>query len=128
MAFARIDDKFIRTRQQVYEPDIVVVLDSTLAQTPEVIQGLRPGGIVILNTTAKPNLQSAAKVTMVDATKIALEEIGKPFVNMPMLGALVKATNIVSLESVLKTIEERYPGEVGKKNAKAIKRTYEETR
>lgn len=127
MAFARIDDKFIRTRQQIYEPDIVVVLDPTLAQSAEVLNGLKPDGILIFNTTAKPSLARSAKLLTVDATKIALEEIGKPFVNMPMLGALVKATGVVSLDSVVKTIEERYPGEVGKKNAKAIKRTYEET-
>ena len=55
-----------------------------------------------------------------------MEEIGKPFVNTPMLGALAGATKIVSLESLLDTIKERYPGEVGEKNAKAIERTYNE--
>ncbi|MCD4739914.1 2-oxoacid:acceptor oxidoreductase family protein, partial [archaeon] len=62
------------------------------------------------------------------ATKIALEEIGKPFVNTPMLGALVKATGIVNIDSVVETIKERYPGSIGEKNASAIKRTYEETK
>lgn len=125
MAFTRIDDKFIKTRQQVYEPDYVVVLDPTLVEAVDVLEGMKKDGMVILNTTKKPDL--GVKVKTVDATKIALEEIGKPFVNTPMLGALVKATGIVSIGSVVDTIKERYPGAMGEKNAKAIKRTYEET-
>lgn len=126
MAFTRIDDKFIRTRQQVYEPDYVVVLDPTLVDSVNVVDGLKEGGLVIINTTQKLDFPGK-EVKRVDATKIAIEEIGKPFVNTPMLGALIKATNLVNIDKVLETIKERYPGEIGEKNAKAIKRTYEET-
>ena len=126
MAFTRISDEFIRTRQQVYEPDYVVVLDSTLLEVTDVTEGMKEGGMVIVNTTKKPDL--AVETKTVDATSIALEEIGKPFVNTPMLGALAGATGIVSIESLIETIKERYPGEIGEKNARAIKRTYEEVR
>lgn len=125
MAFTRVDDKFIKTRQQVYEPDYVVVLDPTLLDAVDVTKGAKSDGLVIINTTQEPKLKGNVK--KVDATKIALDEIGKPFVNTPMLGALVKATDIVSLDSIVETIKERYPGEMGEKNAKAIRRTYEET-
>jgi len=125
MAFTRISNEYIKTRQQVYEPDVVVVLDPTLLQAVNVLEGAKEGAPVIINTTQKPQIKGF-EVKTVDATRIALEEIGKPFVNTPMLGALVKATGIVKIESVIKAIKERYPGELGEKNAKAIQRTYEE--
>lgn len=128
MAFTRIDDEFIRLREQVYEPDYIVVLDPTLMEVVNVLDGMKKDGMVIVNTTQKPDLPSDVKVKTIDATKIALEEIGKPFVNTPMLGALVGATGIVGIDSLISTIKDRYPGEIGEKNAKAIKRTYEEIR
>ncbi len=127
MAFTRIDENFIKIRQQVYEPNYVVVLDPTLIKAVDGLDGLHNEGMVIVNTTQEIDLKGA-KVETVDATNIALEEIGKPFVNTPMLGALVKATGIVNIDSVVETIKERYPGSIGEKNASAIKRTYEETK
>jgi pyruvate ferredoxin oxidoreductase gamma subunit len=125
MAFTRIADEYIKTRQQVYEPDIVVVLDPTLLDAVNVLEGAKKGAPVIVNTKKKPDIKGF-EVKTVDATKIALEELGKPFVNTPMLGALVKATGIVKIDSLVNAIKERYPGEVGEKNARAIKKTYEE--
>ncbi|MCD6522350.1 MAG: pyruvate ferredoxin oxidoreductase subunit gamma [Candidatus Diapherotrites archaeon] len=131
MAFTRISDEYIRIRQQVYKPDYVIVLDPTLLEVVNVTDGLNPEGMAIINTTKKPDeiaLDTQAEVRTIDATTIALEEIGKPFVNTPMLGAFCGATGHVSVESVVETIKERYPGEIGEKNVKAIMRCYEEVK
>ncbi len=134
-AFTRIDDKFIRLREHVYTPDYVIVLEPTLLDAVNVAEGLKKGGIIIINTEMSPKevkekLGVDNEVRCVDATKIALEEIGKPFVNMPMLGAFVKATGLVSLDSVKKAITERFKHKKGlvEKNIKAVERSYEELR
>ena len=125
VAFTRVDDKFIRTREQIYNPDYVVVLDSTLLDVVDVTQGLKDSGMVIINTNKDVNLKTKAKVKTVDATGIALKVIGKPFVNTPMIGALVGATGLVSIDSVLNVIKERFSGEIAQKNIEAVKQTYE---
>ncbi len=129
-AFARIDDKAIRTREQVYEPDYVMVLDSSLLEAVNVAEGLRENGIIIVNTNddAKSvKLGTKAQVKTIDVTKIALESIGKPFVNAPMLGAFVAATGLVSLDSVIAAISENFKSkpEIAEKNIAAVKAAYE---
>lgn len=125
VSFARIDTEFIRTREQIYNPDYVVVLDPTLLDVVDVTEGLKDDGMIIINTNKKVNLSTKATVKTVDATAIALGIIGKPFVNTPMIGALVGATQIVKLDSLAEAIKERFPEEIAKKNIEAVKKTYE---
>jgi pyruvate ferredoxin oxidoreductase gamma subunit len=125
VAFTRVDNKFIRTREQIYNPDYVVVLDSTLLDVVDVAQGIKDSGTIIINTNKDVNLKTKAKIKTVDATRIALKVIGKPFVNTPMIGALVGVTSIVNIDSVFKTIRERFSPEIAEKNIEAVKQTYE---
>jgi len=125
VSFARIDDKFIRTREQIYNPDYVIVLDPTLLDDVDVTEGLKEDGMIIVNTNKKVNLKTKARVKTVNATAIALETIGKPFVNTPMIGALVGATNIVKLDSLIEAVKERFSEEIAMKNIDAVKKTYE---
>lgn len=123
MAFARIDDKQIRRRSQIYDPDYVIVQDATLISSVNVSQGLKKGGMLIANSSKKPDELFPgieAKVYTVDATKIAIEFLGKPIVNMPMLGAFAGITNEVTLESLKKAVAERFSGAVCEKNIAAI--------
>jgi pyruvate ferredoxin oxidoreductase gamma subunit len=128
MAFVRIADSPIRIRSQVYEPDYVIVQDVTLLEVVNVASGLKADGKVIINTD-KPKddlkLQTKAQKICIDATKIAMEILGRPIVNTIMLGAFCKATGEVSLGSVNDAISERFKGELGKKNLQAIKTAYE---
>lgn len=128
-AFTRIDDTFIRRRQSIRHPDYVIVLDPSLIELVDVTEGIKEGGAVMVNTQrSKEELGiDFENVKTVDATTIALETIGKPIVNTVMLGALVKATGIVSLESVNKATMKRFPGKTGEANIKATERAYEET-
>jgi pyruvate ferredoxin oxidoreductase gamma subunit len=128
MAFARIADRPIRIRSQIYEPDYVVVQDVTLLEVVDVASGLKADGKIIINTDRqkdKLNLKTKAEVVTIDATKIAMEVLGRPIVNTTMLGAFCGATREVSLESLNKAISERFKGDLGRKNLAAIKAAYE---
>jgi len=128
MAFARIADKPIRIRSQIYEPDYVLVQDVTLLDVVNVAGGLKPTGKIIVNTDRPRDtlkLATDAKVITLDATKIAMETLGRPIVNTTMLGAFCGATGEISLESINKAISERFKGELGRKNLLAIKTAFE---
>jgi len=127
-AFARIDDRPIRLRSGVYTPDVVVVLDPKLRETVDVTEGLKEGGILVINSPERPEgIPDGIKVAWVNATQIAREEIGLPITNTTMLGALIKATGVVDLESLFEPFEHRF-GKVAEKNINALKRAYQETR
>jgi len=137
-AYTRIDDEEIEQHFGIYEPDIVVVIDPTLqAEVSYILTGLKKGGTLILNTE-KPYekiVEEAKKndieVWYVNAYNIAMNIFGRPFYNTPMLGALVKVSGIVSLESINKAIEEKFKtrgAEITQKNIQAVKLAYEEVR
>ncbi|BAT70827.1 pyruvate ferredoxin oxidoreductase, gamma subunit [Thermosulfidibacter takaii ABI70S6] len=130
-AFTRISDEPIKIRIGIYEPDIVVVLDPTLLRTIPVLDGLKEGGILVLNAKwdvkeVRERLGWKGKLAVVDATKIALEELGVPITNVVMLGALLKARgDLASLEDVEKEIADRFP-KIKDMEIKAFRRAYEE--
>jgi len=130
-AYTRISDSPIVPRTPIIEPHIVVVLDPSLL-THETVEGLRGGGVLVVNSRLKPEevakvvgLDREARIAVVDAVKIALETLGVPIVNTAILGALVRATSIVGLETVIKLVRERFKGKPGEANAEAVKRAYE---
>lgn len=114
-AFVRMDEKPIDVKTQIYEPDAVVVLDPTLLEVVDVTQGLKSGGIIILNTRKKPNEFEfgGAKVFTVDATTIAVDNhLGtktNPIVNTAVLGAYSKAVGNVGMEAIREAIRENAP-------------------
>jgi pyruvate ferredoxin oxidoreductase gamma subunit len=125
-AFCRIDDKPIRLREPVGHPDAVIVQDSTLLQHVDVFAGLVPGGLVLLNTgldmfDAAP---AGAKVHLVPATVLALEHVGRPLPNAALLGAFAAASGLVSLDSVVAAIRERFRGTVAEGNVAAAIEAY----
>ncbi|MCQ8898286.1 MAG: pyruvate ferredoxin oxidoreductase subunit gamma [Hadesarchaea archaeon] len=126
VAFARLDSRPIRIRSQIYQPDHVVVLDPTLLRAVNVAEGLKPGGTLVLNSREAPGSLGAGKVVWVDATSIAVQELGAPITNMAMLGAYVRATEEVSLDSVLRAVGGYFKGKAGERNQRAIRRAYEE--
>ena len=129
-AFNRIDDKRIRVRSAIYDPDVVVVLDASLVGLVNVLEGLKPDGTLIVNTTKSPEeiqkeLKFKGTVATVDASKIALEELGVPITNTTMLGALVKAVSPIKAKSLENPLKERF-GKLAPKNINALKRAYKE--
>ncbi len=131
-AFNRIDDKQIKVRSAIYNPDVVVVLDSSLVGLVNVTEGLKPDGTLVVNTAKLPEelkeeLNFKGRVATVDASKIAREELGVPITNTTMLGALIKVIDIVKLDSVKGPTEHRF-GRIAGKNLAALKRAYEEVK
>ena len=134
LAFARIDDKKIYKRTQIYEPDIIVVLDDSLLKLVNVVQGLKPDGIGVLNTPKRPDeikLSNPTQVAVVDAEKIAKEFLVHPVVNSAMLGALVRSSEFVTFENLEKGIMSVFGARLGnrmaKMNVEAARIAYEET-
>ena len=131
-AFNRVDDKQIKIRSGIYHPDVVVVLDESLVGLVDVAEGLKPTGILLVNTTKtlaelKKNIRFEGRIATCDGTGIAWKELGVPITNTTMLGALVKLTGAVKLESLDSPIKERF-GRIAPKNQAAAKRAYEEVR
>jgi 2-oxoacid:acceptor oxidoreductase gamma subunit (pyruvate/2-ketoisovalerate family)/2-oxoacid:acceptor oxidoreductase delta subunit (pyruvate/2-ketoisovalerate family) len=115
-AFARIDDHPIRLRTSIEHPDVVVVLDPGLLRTTPVTDGIKEGGLLLVNSRLPPE-EVVAPATIrraaVDATRIALAHgLGSPnapIVNTAVLGALAKATGAVSLDAVERAIARFVP-------------------
>ena len=127
-AFARISDKRIRTRAQITSPDFLIIQDPTLIGVIDVTMGLKDDGLVIVNTSKKPEevgLKTKAKVITVPAVEIAVEIIGKPIPNTVLIGAFAGATGLISIESVEKVVMEKFSGEIGQKNAQACRKAFE---
>jgi 2-oxoacid:acceptor oxidoreductase gamma subunit (pyruvate/2-ketoisovalerate family) len=127
LAFTRIDDYPFEIRWQVTEPDIVVVLDTSLLSVINVTAGLKKEGIIVLNTSKDSSeikkLFPNFKIAKADATSIALKNLGAPITNTSMLGALLKANLIVPFEVISKVVEERFDP----RNVASLKETYENT-
>ena len=131
MAFVRVSEEPIRTREKIYQPDIVVVLDPTLLDIVNVSAGLKEDGIVVLNTTkSAEEVRKASgiktKLALVDATRIATETMGIPITNTTLLGAMLKATNLLPVSALEGPLQVRF-GRIAGKNIQAFKRAYEET-
>jgi 2-oxoacid:acceptor oxidoreductase gamma subunit (pyruvate/2-ketoisovalerate family) len=134
-AYARISDSYINVHQNIYEPDVVVVLDKKIIQMTNILEGLKSNGIVIINTDSIPDLSFDpnfnGKLFIVDARRICLDlnliVSGWPVVNTAMLGAFSKATSLIKIDNIIQVIKENWKGEIGEKNAKACLRAYDET-
>ena len=132
-AFAKIDKKPIRVKSQIYEPDYVVVLAAQLVESINVAEGLKPNGVVIINTSKPPEAFREfikGRIATVDATGIAINnKLGTkaaPIVNTAILGGLVKVSGIVSIESIIAGIMERSPAKK-EQNAQAAQDAFNNT-
>ena len=136
-AYTRISDKAINIHSGVTDPDVVVVIDPTLL-APDVLEGLIPTGILVVNSPESPSeirkklKYESGKVASLDATRIALETVKLPLPNTPMLGALIKVKPVVSLEAIDEKIKDKFLKKIGEEktvaNLEAIKRAYNEVK
>ncbi len=133
-AYAKISDKPIKSYTPVTHPDVVLVIDPTLL-SPAVVDGLNTDSLLIVNTNKDVNdvMQKTGfkgKIHTIDATKLSIEVLGKNIPNTPMLGALIKVTNILPLEAIFHKIKEKfgkkYSKEISDKNIEVVKRAYNE--
>ena len=132
LSFVRIDSQQpIRVRAEITEPDVVVVLDPGLLRIMKVTAGLKANGMVVINTSKQAEQIGQEfglnwALATVDATKVAKEILGVPIVNTTMIGAVIKATGIVNLDSLMEPVKHRF-GRLADRNINAMKKAYEET-
>lgn len=130
-SYTRINTEPIEIRYGVLSPDVVVVIDPSLLKHPATfLEGLKDTSMLILN---HPRPAEAKKIEpyetyVVDAYHISLDTLGRPIYNTAMLGALVGATNVVSLDSIRSVLISRFGEKLGEANWMAAKRSYEEVR
>jgi pyruvate ferredoxin oxidoreductase gamma subunit len=138
--FTRVSDGPIRHHCAIERPDVVVVLDETMIGMPAVTEGADQKTVFVVNTALSPaemgeklRCPDGTPVGMlycVDATKISIDELGRPMPNTPMIGALVKATACISISALKKDIQKKFLAKFGERvvrgNIRAIERAYEE--
>jgi len=129
VAFTRLDDKPIREKTQIYTPDCLMVIDPTLLALKTLFEGLKPGGVLILNSPRplenRPS-QNLAKVGVINATHVALCEIGRDIPNTCLIGALAATTGWLTLESVVKALGDYLEGEMLEMNIRNATRGFKE--
>jgi pyruvate ferredoxin oxidoreductase gamma subunit len=128
ISFCRIDNKQIRLREPIGEPDAIIVQDPTLLKVIDVFQGLKPGGYVLINTNKRfedLNLGSLASRTTpgrlcaIPASELARTYIGRPLPNAVLLGAFAALTGVVRPQSVFTAIRGKFSGPVAEANIAA---------
>lgn len=128
-AFGRFSDEPVREKTQIYNPDVLVVLDPSQKDSPAVFQGLVPNGIMILNYGGKPletMNKNLSKAGIIDANAVALQEIGMPMPNTCIIGAFAKVTGLVAIEPILESLEDYFQGKKLEANRRCAERGYTE--
>ncbi|MFO8059881.1 MAG: 2-oxoacid:acceptor oxidoreductase family protein [Bacillota bacterium] len=137
-SFNRISSAPIRIHSAVAEPDVVVILDATLLRSVPVADGLAEDAVVVVNTDKTPAAMrehiglEGRSIFTVDANRIAMDTLGRPIPNTPMLGAVIRATGVLEydlfMESMKEELEKKFGSrpEIVEGNLKAIERAYKE--
>ena len=133
-AFCRIDDREIRVREPIAEPDALIIQDPTLLHQVKVFSGLRDDGFVLINTSRgldelglgefAEGFRPGRLVTLA-ASEIARNRFGRPLPNTALLGGFAAMTGLVSLESVSRAIRQKFSGEIADSNVLAAEDAYE---
>jgi len=133
VAFCRIDDKEIRLREPIMEPDALIIQDPTLLHQIDVFAGLKPDGFVLLNTHHTfeaiglgelVKSRRADHLCTLPATEIALKHIGRPIPNVPLIAGFAALSGMFKLESVIQAINEKFSGKVAEGNIAAATDAY----
>ena len=134
MAFCRIDDKEIRVREPVLQPDALIIQDSTLLQQVDLFEGLPVRGYVLLNSTHSIEELGLGgfvrgprkyRLYMLPATELAVKHVGRAVPNAALLGGFAAITGVIALDSVVAAIREKFPSKIAEKNVAAAKEAFD---
>jgi pyruvate ferredoxin oxidoreductase gamma subunit len=134
MAFCRIDDKEIRLREPVLQPDALIVQDTTLLHQVDLFSGLPKGGFILLNSTRtfdQLGLGTFARgpqqyrLFSLPASELALKFVGRDVPNAALLGGFAAITGVIKIESVIAAIRDKFPRAIAEKNVAAATQAYE---
>ena len=118
MAFCRIDDREIRTREPITDPDALVVQDPTLLHSLDL-----SAPVVVVNSSGE--VDAPGRVITVAASDLAREHLGRPLPGTALLGALIAATGLTSFAALEAAIRERFAGAVADGNVAAARAAYD---
>lgn len=133
VAFCRIDDKEIRLREPIMEPDAIIIQDPTLLHQVDVFAGLKNDGYVLLNTNRSFDAlglgdfvsgRPSERLCTLPATEIGLKHIGRPIPNVPLIAGFAALSGLIRLESVVKAINTKFSGKVADGNIAAASEAY----
>jgi len=133
VAFCRIDDKEIRLREPVMEPDAIIIQDPTLLHQIDVFAGLKPDGYVLLNTNRSFEAlglkdflsdRPAERLCTLPATEIGLKHIGRPIPNVSLLAGFAALSDLIRLESVIQAVTQKLSGKMMDGNIAAATEAY----
>jgi pyruvate ferredoxin oxidoreductase gamma subunit len=133
MSFCRIDDKPIRTHEPVSEPDALIIQDPTLLHQADLFRGLSPQGYMLVNSTHDFETLGLGefvtgfhrdRLLVVPASSLAQTHLGRPLPGGAMLGGFAALTWMVSLDSVLAAINEKFNGTVAQGNEVAARAAF----
>jgi pyruvate ferredoxin oxidoreductase gamma subunit len=126
VAFCRLSDRPIRIRSRVYEPDYVIVQDATILREVDVEEGLKPDGMVLINTE-KPvgDLKlKTERVFVISAEELARRILGRPIINTALLGTFAGLSGELSLKAAVRAVQSKFPGDLGLKNARVVEESF----
>jgi 2-oxoacid:acceptor oxidoreductase gamma subunit (pyruvate/2-ketoisovalerate family) len=131
-AYVRVSEEPIEIHSSIRNPGVVVVIDRSMAFFRNTTSGLARDGYFVSNFDGAPGelrtkleLEPSVRVLALDATGISMKSLGKDIPNTPMLGALVKATELVKFDSIAKVLSQRFKGAVQAGNADALRLGYD---
>ena len=131
VAFCRMDDREIRLREPVLEPDALIIQDPTLLHQVDVFAGLPDGGCVLINTTRNFDQLGLRELTRkfrfcaVPATELALKHVGRPVPNAALLGGFAAIAGQISIDAVAAAIREKFSGAIAEGNVAAAVAAHE---
>jgi len=137
VAYCRLDDREIRLREPINEPDAIIIQDPTLLNQVDVFGGLKGDGYILINTGRSLRALGLAdyvkgfhadRLHTVPATEMAMKRVGRPLPNAALLGAFAAATGLISLESVGKAIRGKFPAKVAEANILAAADAFKHVR
>jgi len=134
MAFCRIDDKEIRLREPVLEPDALIIQDATLLHQVDLFNGVRPRACILINSAKNADELGLGgfargvhqhRLYTIPATDLALEHVGRKVPNVPLLAGFAALTGIIGLESLARAIEDKFPRAVAERNVAAARAAFD---
>jgi len=128
MAFCRLDDRPIRLRCRVSKADYVILQDVTILDEVDVLAGVKPGGLMLVNTDRSSEtlgIKGDFSLFVFSAEELARKILGRPIMNTALLGAFAAITGEIGIEAVLKAVQSKFPGELGEKNSRVVRESYQ---
>lgn len=123
VAFVRIAERTLRRHNQVLQPDFLIIQDRALLNDPGVLDGLRPGGGILINTSLDATTLSehlGHAVVTLPATQLAMAQLGKPVPNTALLSAFLNLTQMLPMTSLTKALGQKFKGDILERNLSLI--------